>query len=291
MLSWWILALISALFSGTASILEKKALFREKALSFSTVFAIFNFILAVPFFFFINYSQLTSVGILVVFIKSIFESLAFLCVMKGIKSMELSSALPLLVLTPGLVALFAFIFLKESLSTLEIIGMSLLLVGTYLLQLRKNQKILNPFKSLFKSKGYIYIIIALITFTITSILDKAILKNFNVPINAFMGFQHLFLAIIFISLLLLTKERTEIKQTIKKTGKLILLISIITIIYRYAQLAAVKATQVALALSIKRLSVFFAVVIGGRIFREKNLIKKIIATAIMTIGAILIIHG
>jgi drug/metabolite transporter (DMT)-like permease len=205
--------------------------------------------------------------------------------------MELSSAIPLLVLTPGLVAIFAFIFLKENLSNLEIIGIVLLIIGTYILQLRRNQKIFDPFISLFKSKGYVYIIIALLTFTITSILDKAILKNFNVSVNAFMGFQHLFLAIIFVSLILMTKERKIINRTLERTGKLVLLISIITIIYRYAQLQAVKATQVALALSIKRLSVFFAVVIGGKIFKEGNLMKKIIATAIMTIGAILIIHG
>jgi drug/metabolite transporter (DMT)-like permease len=291
MINWWVLALISALFSGTASILEKKALFREKALSFSTLFAIFNLFLAIPFFFFINYSELTYLGISIIFIKSVLESLAFLCVMNGIKSMELSSAIPLLVLTPGLVAIFAFIFLKENLSNLEIIGIVLLIIGTYILQLRRNQKIFDPFISLFKSKGYVYIIIALLTFTITSILDKAILKNFNVSVNAFMGFQHLFLAIIFVSLILMTKERKIINRTLKRTGKLVLLISIITIIYRYAQLQAVKATQVALALSIKRLSVFFAVVIGGKIFKEGNLMKKIIATAIMTIGAILIIHG
>jgi drug/metabolite transporter (DMT)-like permease len=291
MLNWWILALISAVFSGTAAIFEKKALFKEEAISFSTLFAIFNLFLAIPFFFFINYSQLISVGILVVFIKSLFEAIAFLCVMMGIKSMELSSALPLLVLTPGLVAIFAFIFLKESLSNLEIIGIILLIIGTYVLQLKKEQKILDPFKSLFKTRGYIYLIIALITFTITSILDKAILKNFSVPVNAFMGFQHLFLGIIFISLILLTKERKIIGQAFKRTGKLIFLISLITIIYRYAQIQAVKATEVALALSIKRLSVFFAVIIGGRIFKEGHLLKKIIATAIMSAGAILIIHG
>jgi hypothetical protein len=81
MINWWVLALISALFSGTASILEKKALFREKALSFSTLFAIFNLFLAIPFFFFINYSELTYLGISIIFIKSVLESLAFLCVM------------------------------------------------------------------------------------------------------------------------------------------------------------------------------------------------------------------
>ena len=291
MIQWWVLAFISALFSGTAAILEKKTLFKEKALSFATTLALFNLILAIPFFFFIDFNTLTLSGLLVLFLKSFLAAIAFLLVMLGIKNLELSSALPLLVLTPGLVAIFAFVFLGESLSQLEILGVVLLICGTYLLQLRKKQKIFDPFKSLFKTKGYIYILLALVTFTATSVLDKAILSNFKVPVNAFMGFQHLFLAIIFITMLIFTKEKYKIKNSFKKSGKLIFVVSCITIIYRYTQILAVKIAPVALALSIKRTSVFFAVLIGGKLFKESSLLKKIIATAIMTIGTILVING
>jgi len=286
---WYIIALTSAFFSASAAIFEKKILFKEKALAFSTTLAILNLLLAIPFFFFVDFSTLTTSGLIVLFIKSILGATAFLCVMIGIKNLELSNALPLLVLTPGLVALGAFIFLQESLTGLEIAGMFLLLSGTYVLQLKTRQKFLDPWKIFLKSKGHYYILGALILFTITSILDKAILKNFKVPVNAFMGFQHLFLAIIFLSFIIFSGKTKQIKSPFKNSLKYIFFLAIITIIYRYTQILAVKQAPVALVLSIKRISVFFAVVIGGRLFKEHNLLKRAIATAIMIIGAVLII--
>ena len=289
MIEWYFLALISAFFSATAAIIEKKVLFKEKALGFSVALALLNLIIAIPFFFFINFSTLTTAGLLVLFIKSFLGALAFLCVMIGIKNLEISKALPLLVLTPGLVAIGALIFLKESLSQLEILGMILLLGGTYVLQLKGKQTITSPWKSFIKSKGNLYIIGALLLFTITSILDKALLKNFKVPVNAFMGFQHLFLAIIFIIFILSTGKTNQLKPVFKNSLKYMIILALITITYRYTQILAVKAAPVALVLSIKRISVFFAVLIGGSLFKDHNLLTRVIATAIMVVGAVLII--
>jgi len=288
---WYLFALTSAFFSATSALVEKKVLFKEKALAFSTLLAIFNLLIAIPFFFFINFSAVSNTSLIVLFIKSILGAIAFLCVMLAIKNLELSSALPLLVLTPGLVALFAFIILGEALTGLEILGMFLLLIGAYILQLKQKQKFLDPWISFIKSKGYIYIIIALTLFTITSILDKALLKNFKLPINAFMGFQHLFLAIIFISLIIFSGKSKQIKSPLKNSWKWIFILALFTITYRYTQIQAIKIASVALVLSIKRISVFFAIIIGGRIFKEHGLLKKAIATTIMILGAILIINS
>lgn len=188
MIEWYFLALISALFSATAAITQKKVLFKEKALSFTFILSVFSLIIAVPFFFFIDFSKLSSLGLIVLFIKSALEAGSFFCVMLGIKSLELSRALPLLVLTPGLVAISAFIFLGESLTKLEILGIALLTIGTYIFSLNPKQKIKGPFKEIVKPKGIYYIIIALLIFTATGVLDKAILSKFNVSINTFMGF-------------------------------------------------------------------------------------------------------
>ena len=291
MIQWYLLALISAFFSAIASIFEKKVLFKEKAIGFSTLFAIFNLLLAIPFFFFINLELVTSSALLALILKSILEATAFLCIMQAIKNLELSAALPLLVLTPGLVAIGAFFILGEALTQIQILGIFLLLIGTYTLQVKTKEKqnLLDPIKAFFKTRTYYYIIIALILFTTTSILDKAILKNFNLPLNAFMGFQHLFLAIIFIIFIISTKKNQELKHSLKFSWKIILTISIFTIIYRYTQLSAVKIAPVALVLSIKRISVFFAVLIGGRLFHEHDLLIRTIATGIMITGAVLII--
>ncbi len=288
-MQWYLLALWSAVFSAAAAILEKKILFKQKALSFSAVLALFNLVLAIPFFFFVDFSVLTSSGLSVLFFKSLLGATAFLCIMQAIKNLELSKALPLLVLTPGFVALGAFIFLGESLSIFQILGMILLLSGTYILQLRPRQKFFDTLKSLTESKGNYYIILAIILFTLTSILDKTILKGFKVPVNAFIGFQHLFLAIIFLGFLLLSGKLKELKYPIKHSWPLISLLAIFTITYRFTQISAIKIAPVALVLSLKRISVFFAVVIGGRIFKERNMLRRDIATAIMVIGAVLII--
>ncbi len=289
MIEWYSLALTSAFFSATAAIIEKKVLFKERALGFSATLALLNLVLAIPFFFLINFSTLTFSGLIVLFIKSILGALAFLCVMIGIKNLELSKALPLLVLTPGLVAIGALIFLRESLTQLEILGMILLLIGTYILQLKQNQKFLDPWRAFIKSKGHRYIVGALILFTITSILDKAILKNFNVPVNAFMGFQHFFLAIIFLSFIIFTGKSNQVKSVFRNSFKFMIILAVVTIIYRYTQILAVKTAPVALVLSLKRISVFFAIIIGGRIFKEHNLLQRAVATAIMIAGAVLVI--
>ncbi len=288
-MEWYIIALIAAFFSASAAILEKKILFKEKALSLSLILAMFNLVLAIPFFFFIDYTLLSASGISVLFFKSILGAVAFLFVMKGIKNLDISKALPLLVLTPGLVAFSAFIILGEALKLIEIGGMVLLLGGTYILQLDNRRGFLSPWKSFIKVKGNYYIILALVLFTITSILDKALLQNYKVPLNAFMGFQHLFFAIVFVFLAIIYSRGVSLKKSFKFSWKLIAILAVITIVYRYSYLYAVKIAPVALVLSIKRISVFFAVLIGGKLFEDRSLTRRCIATAIMIIGAILII--
>ncbi|MCA9487364.1 MAG: EamA family transporter [Nanoarchaeota archaeon] len=291
MVEWYVLSLISAVFSAGAAISQKKILFKESALGFSLLVALFNLILAIPFFFFVEYTTLTTSGILVLFLKSTLGAIAFLFVMLGIKNLEISEALPLLVLAPGLVAIFAFIFLGENINKIEILGLILLIIGTYLLSLKEKQKIKTPFKKAFSKKGHYYIIFALIIFTITSILDKAVLNKFKIPLNAFMGLQHLFFAIVFIGLLFVTGKKIEFKSALKNSWAWIALVALFTITYRYTHLLAIKSTSVALALSIKRISVFLAVAVGGALFKDKNLIRKIIATVIIIAGALLIING
>ena len=291
MVQWYVFALISALFSALAAITQKKVLFKEKALVFCAVLGFFNLIIAIPFFFFIDFSILSYSGLIVLFIKSFLAAFSFLFVMLGIKNLELSRALPLLVLTPGLVAITAYIFLQEALSKMEISGIVFLTVGTYILSLKKPKKIKTPFKEAINPKGHYYIIAALIIFTITAVLDKVVLSNFKVPVNAFMGFQHLYLALIFFSMVLFTKEIKTTKIAFKRSWEWIVLIAFITMTYRYAYIQSVKIAPVALALSLKRISVFLAVIIGGKLFKEHNLLKKAIVTIILTVGAILVING
>ncbi|MBL1215323.1 MAG: EamA family transporter [Ignavibacteriae bacterium] len=288
---WFLLALSSALLSAFAAITQKKVLFNLPALEFSFVLSIFNMLLSLPLLTDVDFSTISTIGLIVLYGKTILGTLAFWCVMLAIKNMQLSGSLPLLALTPGTVALFAFLLIGEKLNIYEVAGMLFMLSGTYIIDIRKNKNILEPFKIFYKSENHRYILFALILFTASSILDKVILIEFKISPYNFIGFQHLFLAFNFLILILIFRKNPVVvfKNVNFNLWKWILLISIVTLGYRYTQIEAVKIAPVALVLTIKRFSVLFAAVIGGNIFNEHNLIRKSIAAIIILWGAALII--
>ncbi len=289
-MNWFLLAIISAVFSAAAALFQKKILFSIEALDFSLLLSFFNVVLSIPFLLNVNYAALSSANLLVLYFKSILGALAFLCVMLSIKNLEISKALPLLALTPGLVAIFAFVFINDSLSVIQVCAILLLLSGTYILEARSGQKLLDPFKVFIKSKNHHYVVFALLLFTTTSIIDRLLLNRYQLPPNAFLGFQHIFFAINFLIIYIIFKKNVArlFKLNSNSIWLLIILVSVLTVVYRYTEILAVKIAPVAMVLSVKRISVFFAVLIGGKIFKEKNLLIKTLATVLIIIGIILI---
>lgn len=291
-MEWFLLAITSALFSAAAAVTEKKALFTQDALEFSYLVSLFSFLFSIPFFLAVDYETISYESLLVLFGKTILGVFAFWNVMLALKNMEISGALPLLALTPGFVALFAFLILGESLSITEIAGMFCLIAGTYTLEMKTGKQLLHPFTVFYNSKNHRYITTALFLFTLTTILDKYLLTGFKLPPVAFMAFQQLFFAVFFLVIVLAVKKNAVAAfRTLDKPGwTWILMVALFSVAYRYSQIEAFKIAPVALVLSIKRLSVLFAAVGGGKIFNETNLIRKAIATVILITGTILILR-
>lgn len=289
-MDWIYLAFTSAILSAIAAVLQKKVLFDLDALEFSFVLGIFNLLFAFALLPQINLSSLSVPGLVILYFKTILGALAFWNVMLAIKNMEISGALPLMVLTPAIVAVLSLFVLGETLSGIEIIGMITLLIGTYILEIKKNDKFIDPIKTLVNSKFHKYIFYALILFSISSVIDKLILNEYKLSPFNFVLFQQIFLGLNFTFLVLLkSKKPIEIFKKISKNNiGWIIAISIITIGYRYTQIEAVKIAPVALVLSIKRTSVFFASIFGGKIFSEHYLLKKGLAIIIMLAGAYLL---
>jgi drug/metabolite transporter (DMT)-like permease len=291
-MTWFAIAFISALLSAFAAITQKKVLFKLGALEFSFLLSIVNLVFSIPFFFFIDYETINVLNLSILFAKSIIGVAAFLCVMLALKNLEISNALPLLALTPGFVAVFAFIILGEALKTLEVIGLVFLIIGTFILESKNLKELVFPIHVFLKSKYHRFIIAALLLFTASSILDKLLLVKLNLSPVSLTAFQHIYFAILFSIIFLIFKRKTEISSDGLKKENLgwIALISVLTIGYRYTQIVAVSLASVALVLAIKRTSVFWATVIGGKIFNDKDLLKRSIAAILILVGAILILR-
>ncbi|HMN49395.1 MAG TPA: EamA family transporter [Ignavibacteriaceae bacterium] len=291
-MTWFFIALTSAFLSAFAAITQKKVLFNLGALEFSFLLSLVNLLFSIPFFFFIDYATINTFNLLILFIKSIIGVGAFFCVMLSLKNLEISNALPLLALTPGFVAIFAFILLGESLKMIEVLGLLFLIAGTFILESKNFKELFFPFSIFLKSKYHRFIILALLLFTASSILDKLLLIKLNLSPISLTAFQHIYFAILFSILYIFFRSKEVAAPVSIKKNNLgwIALISILTIGYRYTQIVAVSLASVALVLAIKRTSVFWATVIGGKLFNDKDLLKRSLAAILIVIGAILILR-
>ncbi len=291
-MDWYVWAFLSAILSAAAAVAQKRVLFDFEALKFSFLLSIFNMIFGVIIFSEFLFVNINATALIILYGKSVLGAFAFWCVMLAIKNMEISGALPLMVLTPGFVAVFGFLLIGDSITSLEIVGLILLLTGTYILESKSNGNLLKPFLVFYESKYHHYIVFALVLFTATSIIDRYLLRDFNFHPKTFVVYQQIFLAVnfFFISVFVNKGIKEIFKLPEKKFFIWFVLISIFTIGYRYTQIEAVKLAPVALVLSVKRLSVLFASVYGGKIFSEHYLLRKTIAVLIMLAGAYLVVN-
>jgi drug/metabolite transporter (DMT)-like permease len=291
-MTWFFIALLSSFLSAFAAIAQKKVLFNLNPVQFSFYLSIANLALSIPFFFFIDYNAINFSNLSVLFIKSLIGVAAFLCVMTALKNLQISNALPLLALTPGFVAVFAFLFLGEELKFYEVLGLISLIAGTYILESKNLKEILFPLNVFFKSKYHRYILAALLLFTASSVMDKLLVAKMNLTPISLTAFQHAYFAFLFFIIYFAFKGKLENRSPqLQKTDILwILLISVLTIGYRYTQIVSISLASVALTLAVKRTSVLWATVIGGKIFKDTNLLKKTIAVLFILLGAILILR-
>ena len=167
-----------------------------------------------------------------------------------------------------------------------------LIAGTYILESKNLKEILIPLNAFLRSKYHHYILAALLLFTASSVMDKLLLIRLELTPVSLTAFQHLYFALMFFIIYFLFKGKLANRASqINKTDIMwIIVISILTIGYRYTQVVSISLASVALTLAVKRTSVLWATVIGGRIFRDSNLIKKTIAVLFILLGVILILR-
>ena len=290
-MEWYIFAGLCAILGGISSIVEKKTLRKQHAMEFSTVLAIFNCIIVLPLILNADFSQMTTKYYLIAFGVSCVGSVAFLLVAKSLRHMDISQASPLLNFGPVFVAILAFFMLGEKITAVQISGILLLILGSYILEIDHGfQSILDPIRKMFTSRHTIYIFVALILYAFSSMGDKIILTAVS-PITYIIVVQF-FLAVNFLVMITLFHDGLAgIKRGIQNAGHWILVVAILTTSYRLFQAQAISMAFVSLVIPIKRTSTLISTVIGGELFHEDGILKKAISCIITLLGAYFVIVG
>lgn len=285
---WVILALIAAVLGAFSSIISKKVLRHEHALEYGAVRGLFGLLLLL-FLPFIDLNYGWPVYAAIYAISLVFAA-GNLYYLKSIRHSELSSTIPLMNISPLFLLLIAYSFLGERPGPLALVGVLLLVAGTYLLQMGTSKKsLLAPFRNLARSKYALYMIFAVFLYSFVSTMEKAVVG---------WGVQVLFLLVIFrsfvsINYLVLEWMRNglgEVWHDAKVEGLPIfasLSLDLLSAVAYYAALA-VPGALVSLIIPVKRTSTLITALAGGKLFHEHNLRLKLIACAIMIVGVALI---
>lgn len=300
-MSWLGYALLSAVCIATVGVLEKKTMQQEKSMVYVALFSIIKLVL-----FFIVFGSVTSWVVsshqlLWLIVDGLIGGFAFLSMAEAMRRMAISKAVPLLALDPGLTALLALLFLGERLRGEQVLGLILLVLGTFILEVHRHptlegmakspwwKNILIPFKSIWTQPGGIVVLTSMLLFSLSSTIDRYLLKQ--IPSTTYVGYTLIVITILAFILILWRRPST---QFFKKGSRRVLIFIVLAAVFHLtstlSQAKAVSIAAVGLVIAVKRLSVLLDVIFGGKLFHEQHLTQRVVASLIMLLGIYFVAH-
>lgn len=206
-------------------------------------------------------------------IMGVLGALGNFFIIKALSIGDLSSLAPINSYKPVVALIIAFLYLGETPSLLAIVGIAFIIVGTYCLYSKKD--VINI-------RAVIYRVLALIFSGSEAVFIKKVLLLTNLPVSfALWAFSGLIFATIF---LLLSKHKPQINNV-----KYQLLLILTVMLMQYSTNFVFSKINVSSALALFQISTILSVFLGINIFKEKGLLRKVTASVIMLVGAVIII--
>ena len=193
-------------------------------------------------------------------------------IIKALSVGELSSVAPINSYKPVVALIIAFFYLNETPSFLAILGIILIISGTYII----SKSIGNNRLAIF------YRVLALIFSGTEAVFIKKIILLTNIPTSFMLwALSGLIFSLVFVITSNHDKKLTNIKY--------LLLLILSVAIMQYSTNFVFSKINVSYALALFQLSTLLSVFLGVNIFKEKGLKRKLIASFIMILGAVTII--
>jgi drug/metabolite transporter (DMT)-like permease len=289
---WILLSLFFALWAAIGFVVIKKltqSLDPMVVLFLSLIFALPFMILILVFT--TGFPSVNLYFFLAIGAAAVLDVVAMSASYKAIKLSPLSEISPISSFTPMFALIFAVIFLHEVPTGIRLLGVIIVVVGAYLLNISEIKKgFLEPIKKLAYSKGVQLFFLTNFLWSITPILQKTAIKN-TFPLTPLVGPLFDYALVIAIISPVVIKKLYQSKETVRNVKKslwVFVLIGIFGALSQYAAYTAFSLTNPGYALSVFRLSAIFTIVLAYFFLKEKNIGEKLLGAIVMIIGVILI---
>lgn len=286
---WLILSIIGAFFHAVYHAAAKKLLARmdQHVLAGGSFFSAGVILLVIAFLH--GLPHLQPGFFLAVAATSALNVLATILMYHAIKTTDLSLTIPMLSFTPLFLIATAAILLGETPTPIGIGGIMLIVVGSYVLNMTEdNAHLLDPFKRMIKNRAILSMLGVAFIYSISASVDKIVIRTSDVFFGSAIVCLVIGLAFVLITLFkhgwhatIKGNEQRNLRHTAAVGGMIVIIIIAVNLAY--------TLQIVPYVIAIKRLNVLFSVILGGMLFKEKNMIKRGFGAIIMVLGMLVII--
>lgn len=279
--SWTILTLIYGLLSGVYYIFQKKAMSINHSIEVFVTYVTISLIIV-----FFNVGNVITINpnhLILIALKSLMLFISFVLSFKAMSKLSVSLYGVINMSKILFTSLLGIIVLNETFGRNQLIGMILICLGLLLVNIYKDDKGKND-------KKYVLILLVACVFSsISGLLDKIISTNVT-PLEL-QWWYLLFLFIYTWIYVLVRKVEINFKSTFKNYWIYLYSIAFILADRLLFMANRIEGSQISIISLLKQISVIIMVLIGGKIFKEKNLRYKLLCCLIIILGLGIIVIG
>jgi len=214
------------------------------------------------------------------------ELAAFFLYMRALKLSPLSLSLPFLAFTPVFMILTGRFILGESIRPGGALGILLIVLGAYVLNLSKLKSgLLGPIRAVMREPGSWIMLLVSFIYSLTAPIGKVAILHSNPWF--FAAVYNLVLSVVIVSLWPVAAGGAEVRGIFARPGPM-LLIGFTAAVENLAHMMAIAQVEAAYMIAVKRLSLLFGVLYGAWWFGEQNIRERLAGAAIMILGVFLI---
>ncbi|NTW29862.1 MAG: EamA family transporter [Candidatus Moranbacteria bacterium] len=207
---------------------------------------------------------------------------------------EFNHLMPFITLTNLLIVIPPISLLYETPSVSGLVGITVIVVGALMMDLGKRDLVgaENELRKQNNRKGVLYFLGTAACYTITPTVAKITVLHSSVLFASFL--VHILIGLGFLAMILFAREQRTMKELFLRSEKRGLLVGILLAGFAVALQNgslnwALSLAPVASVMALYRTMPFFAFLIGVAYFKERtDLKRKILATAIMVAGAVIV---
>lgn len=276
--NWILLVIILSFFISFSEVAKKKALKMNTTYEVLAGYTTISFLIAL--FFSKDAFNLDISYIPIILLKSTVIALSWTLAYKALKELQLGIYGMLKIMRIIFTVLLGLLVLGERISVSTVIGMIIVIIGLILVNTTTdvNQNKKSSFKIIF------LFLISCFLSSVSAIIDKKVLVDISSSQLQF--WFYIFLMIYFWIILLIKQKKINIKKI--KNNYWILIISLFVVASDRLLFIANKdpSSKASVIVILKQLSVVISIFLGKFIFKEKDIVKKLLYSLLIIAGLI-----